>query len=164
GRGLRDAVTSAASGLGLTVEARGDPFAPSDHVSFYGAARPVLFLFTGAHADYHRPTDTWDKLNPQALASVTELAARAGSAGGRGTAARRLRPVLRGGPGLRRARPARGEDRGRAPREPGREGRGAGRRRPRAIRRRDAAHARRLHVRAARPAARRPGRRDRRAR
>jgi len=76
GTGLRDVVTAAARGLGLTIEARGDPFAPSDHASFYAAGRPVLFLFTGAHADYHRPTDTWEKVNPQGMASISELAAR----------------------------------------------------------------------------------------
>ena len=76
GTGLRDVVTGAAQGLGLRIEPRGDPFAPSDHVSFYGAGRPVLFLFTGAHADYHRPSDTWDKINAPGLASVGELTAR----------------------------------------------------------------------------------------
>lgn len=40
-----------------------DGFGPSDHSSFYGQNRPVLFFFTGLHSDYHRPTDTWDKIN-----------------------------------------------------------------------------------------------------
>lgn len=40
-----------------------DGFGPSDHSSFYGQDRPVLFFFTGLHSDYHRPTDTWDKIN-----------------------------------------------------------------------------------------------------
>ena len=76
GSGLRAVVGDAARDAGVTVEMRGDPFAPSDHTSFYTAGRPVLFLFTGAHADYHRPTDTWDKIDADGLRSVTALAAR----------------------------------------------------------------------------------------
>ncbi|MFS0490057.1 M20/M25/M40 family metallo-hydrolase [Leadbetterella byssophila] len=36
---------------------------PSDHTSFYHKGIPVLFLFTGAHEDYHKPSDDTDKLN-----------------------------------------------------------------------------------------------------
>lgn len=36
---------------------------PSDHASFYRAGVPVLFFFTGSHADYHKATDDWDKIN-----------------------------------------------------------------------------------------------------
>ncbi len=36
---------------------------PSDHTSFYQKDVPVLFFFTGAHADYHRPGDDYDKIN-----------------------------------------------------------------------------------------------------
>jgi hypothetical protein len=43
---------------------------PSDHSSFYAQNIPVLFLFTGLHDDYHRPTDTWEKLNYQRLAQI----------------------------------------------------------------------------------------------
>jgi aminopeptidase YwaD len=74
GSGLRELVQAQAGGLALSV--RGDPFGPSDHASFYAAGRPVLFLFTGAHADYHRPGDTWDKIDAAGLADVTAFAAR----------------------------------------------------------------------------------------
>ncbi len=78
GNGLRTVVTDAAQrqGQGLALELRGDPFAPSDHVTFYGAGAPVLFFFTGAHSDYHRPTDTWDKINGKGLHTVGDLVAR----------------------------------------------------------------------------------------
>jgi aminopeptidase YwaD len=76
GTGLRGLVADAARGLGLTLELHGDPYAGSDHTSFYAAGRPVLFLFTGAHEDYHRPADTWDKLNAPGLETVTAFAAR----------------------------------------------------------------------------------------
>jgi aminopeptidase YwaD len=36
---------------------------PSDHTSFYRKNIPVLFYFTGLHADYHKPTDDADKIN-----------------------------------------------------------------------------------------------------
>ena len=74
GSGLREAVSAQAGGLTLAL--RGDPFGRSDHTAFYSAGRPVLFLFTGAHADYHRPGDTWDKINGPGLAEVTAFAAR----------------------------------------------------------------------------------------
>ena len=74
GRGLRELVSAQVGGLTLAL--RGDPFGPSDHTAFYSAGRPVLFLFTGAHADYHRPGDTWDKINGPGLADVTAFAAR----------------------------------------------------------------------------------------
>jgi hypothetical protein len=74
GSGLRELVTAQASGLTLSL--RGDPFGRSDHTSFYAAGRPVLFLFTGAHADYHRPGDTWDRIDAGGLAEVTAFAAR----------------------------------------------------------------------------------------
>lgn len=76
GTGLRGIVADAVRRLGLDGDLRGDPFAPSDHTSFYVAGRPVLFFFTGAHGDYHRPTDTWEKINAPGLEKVTTLAAR----------------------------------------------------------------------------------------
>ena len=79
-KGLRDLVVEAARELPLTVQMRGDPWSASDHSSFYRAGRPVLFFFTGVHADYHRPGDTWDKINAAGLASVTALASRVVSA------------------------------------------------------------------------------------
>jgi hypothetical protein len=72
--GLRALVQAQARGL--TLRLRGDPYGPSDHASFYAASRPVLFLFTGAHADYHRPGDTWDRVDAAGLAEVTAFAAR----------------------------------------------------------------------------------------
>lgn len=74
--GLRQLVTTAAQGSELSLQLRGDPYSPSDHTAFYAAERPALFLFTGAHSDYHRPTDTWEKLNPQGLEIVTAFVAR----------------------------------------------------------------------------------------
>ena len=41
----------------------GMDFGRSDHASFYRENIPVLFFFTGAHEDYHKPTDDWDKID-----------------------------------------------------------------------------------------------------
>ena len=51
-----------------------DGYGPSDHQSFYKKNIPVLMLFTGAHADYHKPSDTWEKLNYTGLARVSYYA------------------------------------------------------------------------------------------
>lgn len=50
-------------------------FGPSDHSSFYAQKIPVLFFFTGAHEDYHKPTDTADKINYEGLERVTNFVA-----------------------------------------------------------------------------------------
>jgi hypothetical protein len=47
-----------------------------DLASFAEARVPSLLLFTGAHEDYHRPSDTEDKIDFEGLARVTELAGR----------------------------------------------------------------------------------------
>jgi hypothetical protein len=52
-----------------------DGYGPSDHASFYKREVPVLFLFTGGHADYHKPTDTWDKINVSGLERISSFAA-----------------------------------------------------------------------------------------
>ncbi|RYE24252.1 MAG: M28 family peptidase [Sphingobacteriales bacterium] len=43
---------------------------PSDHTSFYYAGVPVLFVFTGLHTDYHKPTDDANKINYAGEAQV----------------------------------------------------------------------------------------------
>ncbi len=76
GSRLEGIVTDAAAGLGLEVELRGSPWAPSDHQSFYQHRVPVLFFHTGVHDDYHRPSDTWEKINAVGLERVVTLAER----------------------------------------------------------------------------------------
>ena len=46
---------------------------PSDHSSFYAKKIPVLFFFTGTHKDYHKPTDTPDKINIAGLKKVADF-------------------------------------------------------------------------------------------
>jgi hypothetical protein len=53
-----------------------DGYGPSDHSSFYSKQIPVLFFWTGTHEDYHKPSDTSDKINYDAEARVLSLVAR----------------------------------------------------------------------------------------
>ncbi|HEX8119561.1 MAG TPA: M28 family peptidase, partial [Pyrinomonadaceae bacterium] len=50
-----------------------DGFGPSDHSSFYARRVPVLFFFTGSHEDYHKPSDTADRVNYEGEAQVLSL-------------------------------------------------------------------------------------------
>lgn len=50
-----------------------DGFGPSDHASFYAKRVPVLFFFTGPHEDYHKPSDTADRVNYEGLARVADF-------------------------------------------------------------------------------------------
>lgn len=53
-----------------------DGYGPSDHSSFYAKKVPVLFFFTGSHEDYHKPSDTADKINYDGEARIVALVAR----------------------------------------------------------------------------------------
>ena len=50
-----------------------DGFGPSDQSSFYSKQIPVYFFFTDLHEDYHRPSDTWDKLNYTGMEQVVRF-------------------------------------------------------------------------------------------
>lgn len=51
--------------------ARGDSgFGSSDHANFLQAKIPALFFTTGTHADYHRPSDTAEKINRAGLERI----------------------------------------------------------------------------------------------
>ena len=52
-----------------------DGFGPSDHSSFYAKQIPVLFFWTGTHEDYHKPSDTADKINYDDEARILNLVA-----------------------------------------------------------------------------------------
>jgi Peptidase family M28/PDZ domain/PA domain len=70
-----DMVLEEAQKLGLQVT-ESDGIGRSDHMSFYNKKIPALHFFTGSHPDYHRPSDTWEKLNVEGMARVSELVQR----------------------------------------------------------------------------------------
>lgn len=53
-----------------------DGYGPSDHSSFYAKQIPVLFFWTGTHNDYHKPSDTFDKINYTDEARILTMVAR----------------------------------------------------------------------------------------
>ena len=61
-----------AAGFALTLQE--DPYLPTDVTSFYPKRIPVLNFFTGSHEDYHRPTDTADKINAEGIARIATFA------------------------------------------------------------------------------------------
>jgi hypothetical protein len=77
GSGLRDVLSAAAQTPRIVLEVSGTPYGPSDHIRFYEAGVPVLFFTTGAHGDYHKPSDTADKIDAAAMADVAGVAIHA---------------------------------------------------------------------------------------
>jgi aminopeptidase YwaD len=94
---------SANAATHLRIAAQGDGFGPSDHSSFYAKNIPVLHFFTDLHDDYHRATDTPDKINAGGEARVVALAERVARAiadrPGRLTFVRVAAPVQSAGSG-----------------------------------------------------------------
>jgi hypothetical protein len=61
-----------AAGFNLVLQ--DDPYLPTDTTSFYPKRIPVLSFFTGSHEDYHRPTDTPDKIDYDGLERISRFA------------------------------------------------------------------------------------------
>ena len=57
------------------IEYSAGGYSASDHTSFVAKKIPVLFFFSGLHADYHKPSDTWDKINAPSAAKLLDLVA-----------------------------------------------------------------------------------------
>src|SRR5205823_3892916 len=50
-------------------------YGSSDHTSFTTKQVPVLFFFSGLHSDYHKPSDTWDKIDAPDAARLLQMVA-----------------------------------------------------------------------------------------
>jgi C-terminal processing protease CtpA/Prc len=59
---------------GFNLVLQDDPYLPTDVTSFYPKRVPVLNFFTGAHEDYHRPTDTAEKLDYDGMERIAKFA------------------------------------------------------------------------------------------
>ena len=68
-RALAMATVHREEGLRLAYIGQGG----SDDVSFASGGIPSLMFFNGLHADYHKPSDTVDRLDPELAARVTRL-------------------------------------------------------------------------------------------
>jgi hypothetical protein len=62
-----------AAGFDLMVQ--DDPYQPTDVATFNGAGVPSLTFFTGTHTDYHKPSDTADKIDFEDLDRIVGFAA-----------------------------------------------------------------------------------------
>ncbi|HKK43283.1 MAG TPA: M20/M25/M40 family metallo-hydrolase [Bacteroidales bacterium] len=71
--GLKNLVLSNTDTSVIKLALSPEGYGPSDHSSFYGKNIPVLFYFTGAHMDYHTPTDTWEKINYKGMVEISDL-------------------------------------------------------------------------------------------
>jgi len=70
--GLQDAVVTLNDTTKLHLAFTQEGSGPSDHFSFYADSIPVLFVTTGTHADYHLPSDTWEKLNYNGMVATAD--------------------------------------------------------------------------------------------
>jgi len=73
GSHFRALVETAAKEAGLDVDLRPAGTGPSDHTRFNAAGVPVLFFHSGSHADYHRPSDTADRIDAAGMARIAHL-------------------------------------------------------------------------------------------
>ena len=60
----------------LKLELSQGGYGSSDHTSFVSKHIPVLFFFSGLHSDYHKPSDTWEKINSEGAAGLLNVVAR----------------------------------------------------------------------------------------
>jgi hypothetical protein len=63
GRGIKLAALHGSAGAGA-----------SDDATFIARKIPAINFFSGFHSDYHRPSDTWDKIDAAGGAAVADLA------------------------------------------------------------------------------------------
>jgi hypothetical protein len=71
----KELATPACAAAGVECTIGGSGYGPSDHMSFYVAGVPVVFMFTGNHLDYHTATDDADKINAAGGSRVALIAA-----------------------------------------------------------------------------------------
>ncbi len=73
GSTLKAAIEQAQAKSNFKIEYSPGGYSASDHTSFVTKRIPVLFFFSGLHSDYHKPSDTWDKINPQGAARLVDV-------------------------------------------------------------------------------------------
>ena len=78
GSTLKATVEQAQANSGFKIEYSQGGYSSSDHTSFVPKKIPVLFFFSGLHSDYHKPSDTWDKINPESAARLLDVVAATG--------------------------------------------------------------------------------------
>jgi hypothetical protein len=61
--------------IGLPIVTSEDTYLPTDSTAFYLKGVPILSLFTGAHEDYNKPSDTAEKLNYEGMRDIARFVA-----------------------------------------------------------------------------------------
>ncbi len=75
GSSFQTILTAAQKNSPFHFEYSAGGYAASDHTSFVARKIPVLFFFSGLHSDYHKPSDTWDKINAPDAARLLDFIA-----------------------------------------------------------------------------------------
>ncbi|MBM4388867.1 MAG: M20/M25/M40 family metallo-hydrolase, partial [Deltaproteobacteria bacterium] len=70
---IRPAVMEKAGKLGLSVREMSASAVLSDHTPFLLAGIPAIFISTGMHEDYHKPSDDAEKINFEGISKIVEL-------------------------------------------------------------------------------------------
>jgi aminopeptidase YwaD len=73
GATFKDLLDEEKSKFPFHIEYSASGYGASDHTSFVGKQIPVLFFFSGLHSDYHKPSDTWDKINAPDAAKLLDF-------------------------------------------------------------------------------------------
>ena len=58
---------------GVSIEAVPNDFGYSDHKSFLDRGVPAVMFFGGVHLDYHRPSDTFEKIDSAGMIKVARV-------------------------------------------------------------------------------------------
>ena len=74
GDGFAKLVDESGKKLDLKLSTLAAGTGPSDHDSFYRKRVPVLFLYTGTHGEYHKPTDIPEKIDVPGMKKITDFA------------------------------------------------------------------------------------------
>jgi hypothetical protein len=73
GSTLKATLEQISSKSNFKIEYSPGGYSASDHTSFVTKRIPVLFFFSGLHSDYHKPSDTWDKINSSSAARLVDV-------------------------------------------------------------------------------------------
>jgi hypothetical protein len=73
GSTLKSDIEQADANSGFKIEYSPGGYSASDHTSFVTKRIPVLFFFSGLHSDYHKPSDTWEKINAASAAKLVDV-------------------------------------------------------------------------------------------
>lgn len=70
--GLRSIITGNNDSTILRLAVSDEGYGPSDHSAFYGKDIPVIFVSTGAHLDYHTPSDRPELINYDGMLAISD--------------------------------------------------------------------------------------------